>query len=104
VLNENRLLILGTQVLFGFQFNGIFPELFVELLYVSCVLEASGLTLLMIAITLARCSALSKPLKEPEPTARDPAVPQNAGLLIHSLTSRLEGAALLALGAILIRR
>jgi hypothetical protein len=49
-LNENRLLILGVQVLFGFQFNGIFQELFVELPYSSRVLEACGLTLLMISI------------------------------------------------------
>ena len=49
-LNDNRLLILGTQVLFGFQFNGIFQELFVELPYPSRVLEACGLTLLMISI------------------------------------------------------
>ena len=43
-LNENRLLILGTQVLFGFQFNGIFEELFVELPYTYRVLETCGLT------------------------------------------------------------
>jgi hypothetical protein len=49
-LNDNRLLILGTQVLFGFQFNGIFQELFVELPYPSRVLEACGLTLLMVSI------------------------------------------------------
>ena len=49
-LNDNRLLILGTQVLFGFQFNGIFQELFVALPYSSRVLEASGLTLLMFSI------------------------------------------------------
>jgi Family of unknown function (DUF6328) len=49
-LNENRLLILGTQVLFGFQFNGIFQELFVELPYPSRALEACGLTLLMVSV------------------------------------------------------
>ena len=49
-LNDNRLLILGAQVLFGFQFNGIFQELFVELPYPSRVLEACGLTLLMVSI------------------------------------------------------
>lgn len=49
-LNDNRLLILDTQVLFGFQFNGIFQELFVELPYPSRVLEACGLTLLMISV------------------------------------------------------
>jgi Family of unknown function (DUF6328) len=49
-LNDNRLLILGTQVLFGFQFNGVFQELFVALPYSSRVLEACGLTLLMVSI------------------------------------------------------
>src|ERR1700731_2413614 len=49
-LNDNRLLILGTQVLFGFQFNGIFQDLFIELPYPSRVLETSGLTLLMVSI------------------------------------------------------
>ena len=49
-LNENRLLMLGTQVLFGFQFNGVFQELFVELPYMSRMLESSGLTLLMSSI------------------------------------------------------
>ena len=33
-LNENRLLMLGAQVLFGFQFNAVFQELFAELPYV----------------------------------------------------------------------
>lgn len=37
-------------MLFGFQFNGIFQELFVDLPYPSRVLEACGLTLLMISI------------------------------------------------------
>jgi hypothetical protein len=37
-------------VLFGFQFNGIFQELFVELPYPSRALEACGLTLLMVSV------------------------------------------------------
>lgn len=49
-LDENRLFILGTQVLFGFQFNGVFQELFVELPYASRLLQSSGLTLLMSSI------------------------------------------------------
>ena len=49
-LNENRLLILGTQVLFGFQFNGIFQEQFEQLPPLARVLECSGLTLLMISV------------------------------------------------------
>jgi hypothetical protein len=49
-LNENRLLILGTQVLFGFQFNGIFQEQFEQLPPQARVLECSGLTLLMLSV------------------------------------------------------
>ena len=49
-LNENRLLMLGAQVLFGFQFNAAFQELFLELPYVSRLLESLGLTLLMVSI------------------------------------------------------
>jgi hypothetical protein len=48
-LNENRLLILGAQVLFGFQFNGIFQDQFDQLAPFSRGLECSGLTLLMLA-------------------------------------------------------
>lgn len=49
-LNDNRLLILGTQVLFGFQFNGAFQERFAALPYEFRVQEAAGLTLLMVSI------------------------------------------------------
>src|SRR5690242_7999367 len=49
-LNENRLLILGTQVLFGFQFNGIFQEQFEQLTPLARALECSGLTLLMLSV------------------------------------------------------
>jgi Family of unknown function (DUF6328) len=49
-LNENRLLILGTQVLFGFQFNGIFQEQFQQLTPLARALESSGLTLLMLSV------------------------------------------------------
>jgi hypothetical protein len=49
-LNENRLLILGTQVLFGFQFNGIFQQQFEELPVFARALECSGLTLLMLSV------------------------------------------------------
>lgn len=49
-LNENRLLVLGTQVIFGFQFNGIFQEQFEQLPDASRAVACSGLTLLMITI------------------------------------------------------
>jgi Family of unknown function (DUF6328) len=51
-LDESRLLILGAQVLFGFQFNGIFQELFDELPWLSRAFAAAGLTLLMATIGL----------------------------------------------------
>jgi hypothetical protein len=41
-LNENRLLLLGTQVLFGFQFNGIFQDQFDQLPLLARGLECSG--------------------------------------------------------------
>lgn len=50
-LNENRLLLLGTQVLFGFQFNGIFQDQFDQLSLLARGLECSGLTLLMLTVS-----------------------------------------------------
>jgi len=49
-INDSRLVILGAQVLFGFQFNGVFQEMFRELPAVSRGLACSGLTLLMLTI------------------------------------------------------
>jgi hypothetical protein len=51
-LDENRLLILGTQVLFGFQFSAIFQDQFDQLTSLARALECSGLTLLMLAVAL----------------------------------------------------
>lgn len=50
-LNEDRLLLLGTQVLFGFQFNGIFQDQFDQLPLLARGLECSGLTLLMLTVS-----------------------------------------------------
>jgi sugar phosphate permease len=49
-LDESRLLILGAQVVFGFQFNGVFQEQFDALPVASQVLLCVGLTLLMLAV------------------------------------------------------
>src|SRR4051812_43339680 len=49
-LDESRLLILGTQVLFGFQFNGVFQEQFNELPAASRTFVCAGLILLMVAV------------------------------------------------------
>jgi hypothetical protein len=51
-LDESRLLILGAQVLFGFQFQGAFQELFSELPVASQALHGVGLVLLLLAIGL----------------------------------------------------
>jgi hypothetical protein len=51
-LDENRLLILGTQVLFGFQFHAIFQDQFDQLSPVARALQCSGLTLLMLTVAL----------------------------------------------------
>jgi hypothetical protein len=51
-LDESRLLMLGSQVLFGFQFNGVFQQQFDRLPGVSRVFVAAGLTLIMVALAL----------------------------------------------------
>ena len=51
-LDETRLLILGAQVLFGFQFNGAFQELFEELPQSSRYLHCVALVLIMSTIGL----------------------------------------------------
>ncbi len=51
-LDESRLLILGSQVLFGFQFNGIFQQQFDALPSLSRAFVCAGLTLIMLAVAL----------------------------------------------------
>ena len=51
-LDETRLLILGAQVLFGFQFNGMFQEAFDDLNLPLRLIACAGLVLIMIAIGL----------------------------------------------------
>jgi hypothetical protein len=51
-LNDNRLLMLGSQVLFGFQFNAVFQEMFDTLTALSRTLACAGLILLTITIGL----------------------------------------------------
>jgi hypothetical protein len=51
-LEESRLLILGTQVLFGFQFNGIFQQQFEKLPFASRVFVCAGLPLIMLALAV----------------------------------------------------
>ncbi|HKS20606.1 MAG TPA: DUF6328 family protein [Bradyrhizobium sp.] len=49
-LDESRLLILGAQVLFGFQFEAVFQELFPSIPQSSRYLHCLGLTMLLISI------------------------------------------------------
>jgi Family of unknown function (DUF6328) len=51
-LDESRLLILGAQVLFGFQFQAVFQELFAALPASSRYIHCAGLTMLLISIGL----------------------------------------------------
>jgi hypothetical protein len=51
-LDESRLLILGAQVLFGFQFEAAFQELFVSLPVSSRYVHCAGLLLLLISVGL----------------------------------------------------
>jgi hypothetical protein len=51
-LDESRLLILGAQVLFGFQLNGVFQEQFKEVPAFSQWFVCAGLTLIMTAVAL----------------------------------------------------
>jgi hypothetical protein len=51
-LDESRLLILGAQVLFGFQFEAVFQELFSSLPASSRYIHCAGLTMLLISVGL----------------------------------------------------
>jgi hypothetical protein len=51
-LDESRLLILGAQVLFGFQFEAVFQELFSSLPPSSRYIHCAGLTMLLISVGL----------------------------------------------------
>jgi hypothetical protein len=51
-LDESRLLILGAQVLFGFQFEAVFQERFSDLSEASRAIHSAGLVLLLISISL----------------------------------------------------
>lgn len=63
-LDETRLLILGAQVLFGFQFNGIFQQLFDELPFVARALCCAGLTLIMLSLGLLIAPSMEHRISE----------------------------------------
>jgi hypothetical protein len=51
-LDESRLLILGVQVLFGFQFEAVFQELFADVPAASRYVHCAGLILLLVSLGL----------------------------------------------------
>jgi hypothetical protein len=51
-LDESRLLIMGAQVLFGFQFHGVFQERFADLPAPLKLLQLAGLLLMLLALAL----------------------------------------------------
>ena len=51
-LDESRLLILGVQVLFGFQFEAVFQDLFADVPAISRYVHCAGLILLLVSLGL----------------------------------------------------
>jgi hypothetical protein len=87
-LDENRLLMLGAQVLFGFQLSGVFQNAFPELSAITRLLDCAGLMLMAFAIGLLIAPSMQHRIVENgEDTVR-----------IHRTTSRFAGAALLPFG------
>jgi hypothetical protein len=63
-LDENRLLILGAQVLFGFQFQGVFQEAFSELPEFSRKVDSLALVLMALTIALLVAPSMQHRLVE----------------------------------------
>jgi hypothetical protein len=83
-LDETRLLILGAQVLFGFQFNGVFQDGFAELSPTVRLMNCAGQMLMVLAIGLLIAPSMQHRIVEQgEDTAR-----------IQRATSVLAGLAL----------
>jgi hypothetical protein len=64
-LDESRLLILGAEVLFGFQFNGVFQERFAELPAAMRALAGGGLALIVLALALLITPSMQHRIVEP---------------------------------------
>jgi Family of unknown function (DUF6328) len=63
-LDETRLLILGAQVLFGFQLNGAFQEGFSGLTHTSKLMTCAGQALMVLSITLLIAPSMQHRLVE----------------------------------------
>jgi Family of unknown function (DUF6328) len=70
-LDETRLLILGAQVLFGFQFNGAFQELFEQLPPGARQLQCAALLLIMTTIGLLIAPAMRHRIVEAGQASND---------------------------------
>jgi Family of unknown function (DUF6328) len=88
-LDETRLLILGAQVLFGFQLNGVFQEAFAGLSHGARLLNCAGQLLMAISIGLLIAPSMQHRIVEDgQDTNR-----------ILAVTTRFAGLALLPFGA-----
>jgi hypothetical protein len=84
-LNETRLLVLGSQILLGFQFHGVFQESFNELSSLARVLHAVALLLMVTTLGLLIAPSMQhRIVEEGHTTAR-----------IFEVTGSMAGAALL---------
>jgi hypothetical protein len=91
-LDETRLLILGAQVLFGFQLNGVFQEAFANLSLPTRLVDCAGQALMTLAIGLLIAPSMQHRIVEGgEDTTR-----------IHRVTGNFAGMALLPFGISLV--
>jgi hypothetical protein len=87
-LDETRLLILGAQVLFGFQLNGVFQEAFSGLERSSKLLTCAGQALMALSITLLIAPSMQHRLVEGGEDSNR----------IHRVAGHYAGSALLPFG------
>ena len=87
-LDENRLLILGAQVLFGFQFQGVFQETFADLPSYTRIINSLALALMVLTIGLLIAPSMQhRIVEEGADTVR-----------IHAVAGVFAGVALLPFG------
>jgi hypothetical protein len=87
-LDETRLLLLGAQVLFGFQLNGVFQEGFTELSPATRLINSVGQALMAIAIGLLIAPSMQHLIAEK----------RHDTLRLHQATGLFAGSALLPFG------
>jgi hypothetical protein len=88
-LDENRLLILGAQVLFGFQFQGVFQETFADVPSYTRIINSLALALMALTIGLLIAPSVQhRIVEEGTDTVR-----------IHAVAGIFAGVAFLPLGS-----